>query len=367
MLLGWLPGAVAYAMITTHPKALASKRLQEDFGSVTTDMLILCTSYKFHGHAESALADVALYGEGKVARDCKEGLRDTMWTTRYSTVEEFLTDYAHEWGKACEPVKHAIFDVRRAMSSPSRAQASADLSKAMERVMKWVRKSFDEFITAVSNRATYLTLAAAAGIAVLFGMVPVFRMVGWGFHDLRFAFMVLFALVGICFVATEGLLHQRPSTFAAPPIPPNDPRLPKPGRFRFRGRELPTLPFCILVGLLISTPTLLYFITSAFGGAGVVRSIPVLGAIAYADVLNVLPMFFGIALAIAPTATSTPPPGWSSAANRRNSPASSRRCSTPWATNSRRATPRRRRSRRPRNSCGARGWRGCSARRSRTS
>jgi hypothetical protein len=184
------------------------------------------------------------------------------------------------------------------MAAPTRSQADADLGKAMDRVMGWVRKSFSAYITKISNHAAYLTLFAATGIAILCGMIPVFRMVGWGFQDLRFAGMLLAILVGICFIATESMLKDRPSTFATMRVPSDDPRLPKRGKFKLGKRELPILPPCVLLGLLISMPTILYFVTSAFGGADTIRPIPLLGTLVHTDVLNMIPMFLGVAVAI---------------------------------------------------------------------
>lgn len=212
------------------------------------------------GNLEGAVRYTSQHMKGKIANDFKE----LLWKVEigeYGTIDEALAYYGEQWRDYLNEFTQAIYLIKEALIEGSYERREAILDKALDIILV----SSDERMKGYS-RALELPVQVIHVIGVLLpvlGMVvlPILTiMLSEKLTNLTFYLFLFYDVtlpIVLWFFITQ-TLQKRPSTLGKVDISMH-PLLPKPGRFFYKGKELPINPLVFGVGGGILTLLLLVF------------------------------------------------------------------------------------------------------------
>ncbi|HID60837.1 MAG TPA: hypothetical protein EYP46_03125, partial [Hadesarchaea archaeon] len=269
-LFGALLGGLFLMAFQAYPSSLAASRKSDAQSRAISTIMLLSFSLYHRPDLRGATIQAADSSEGKLAEDLQRGLLDLDERRRYETVRHLLTVIANEWGGIDDSTRQAIFDLLRSTGTKDEAARLSDVSKAPERVLEGADEQLTRRLNSLMMPTlAFLTFSSLAIIAVV-GLSPLFKVIGMQFVDLKFFALMAAALVAAFLTFTLYMGKRRPVTIQLPEIPPDDPRLPPPGKAKVFGKFVPSWSPSLLVFAALAWPGVLYFLDVTAGMLGVI-------------------------------------------------------------------------------------------------
>ncbi|RLG56880.1 MAG: hypothetical protein DRN83_03095 [Hadesarchaea archaeon] len=269
-LLGALLSALSLMAFQAYPSSLAASRKTDAQSQAITTIMLLSFSLYHRPDLRGATIQAADSSEGKLAEDLQKGLLDLDERRRYETVRHLLTVVANEWGEIDDSTRQAIFDLLRSTGVKEETIRLSDVAKAPERVLEGADEQLTRRLNSLMMPTlAFLTFSSLAIIGVV-GLSPVFGVIGMQFVDLRFFVMIAVSLVVGFLTFTLYMEKRRPITIQVLEIPPDDPRLPPPGKARFGGKLVPAWLPSLVVFAALAWPGVLYLLGFTEGPLGMV-------------------------------------------------------------------------------------------------
>ena len=252
-----------------YPSSLAQVRETEARSQAIHTIMLLSFALHHRPDLRGATVMAAGMSTGKLAEDLQLGLFELDEHRGYETVKQMLTEVAHRWGEIDEGTRRAIFDLLRSSGQREEAARLADLAKAPQRVFESSEQQLGRRLSAIVMPTMSFLVFGSLAIVLTIGLSPIFGMIGVQFVDLKFYVLVAGALTLAFYAFTTYIGKKRPVTLPPPRVPEDDPRLPRKGRVRLFGREVPMLLLPMLVFVALAWPGVLYLagITSGVLGA----------------------------------------------------------------------------------------------------
>ncbi len=269
-ILGFLLGGLCMMAFQSYPSSLAASRKSEAQSRAISTIMLLSFSLYHRPDLRGATIHAADASEGKLAEDLQKGLLELDERRRYETVRHLLTVVANEWGEIDDSTRQAIFDLLRSTGTKDEAARLADVAKAPDRVLEGAEEQLTRRLNSLMMPTlAFLTFSSLAIIAVV-GLSPIFGVIGMQFVDLKFFVLMAAALVVAFLTFTLYMGKRRPVTIQLPEIPPDDPRLPPPGKVRVLGKFVPAWLPSVLVFVALAWPGVLYLLGVTAGLLGVI-------------------------------------------------------------------------------------------------
>jgi Flp pilus assembly protein TadB len=252
-----IAGFVLAYYILLYPSIYAKKVRVEASAEIVQTILYISIGLKNVPNLESAVAFAAFNLDGPIGKDLRKLLWD-IYTGKYSRIEDALDDFSNKWkfenrefSQALDLLKTSITDVYNRDQVIDRAVALI-LQSNMERMNEYARE--------LKNP---ITMINALGILLPVITLILFPILGLIMPSLISPYTLL-TLYNIILPVTvfwlmKNTLDKRPYAFHAIDIK-NHPEASGFGSFSFklgkRKLQVPLLPFCFLIFLLIAFPAI---------------------------------------------------------------------------------------------------------------
>ncbi|MEM2874614.1 MAG: hypothetical protein QW567_01105 [Candidatus Hadarchaeales archaeon] len=267
---GILLGGFSMIAFQAYPSSLAASRRADAQGKAIPTIMVLSFSLYHRPDLRGAVVQAADSTDGKLAEDLRRGLLEMDEKRKHDTVRHLLTVTANEWGRTDDSIRQAIFDILRSTGTKDESARVMDISRAPMRALEGMDEQLTRRLgSLIMPTLAFLTFSSLAIIAVI-GLSPVFGIIGASALDIKF-FILMCALLSLAFwTFTAYMARGRPATIQIPEPPPDDPRLPPPGRCIIGGVKLPIWLPPLLVMLALSVPGVIHVMG---WGSGEIRMI----------------------------------------------------------------------------------------------
>jgi hypothetical protein len=269
-LAGIFLGGFSMLVFQAYPSYIAASRRSDAQGRAILTVMLLSFSLYHRPDLRGAVVQAADSTGGKLAEDMQKGLLELDERKKYETVRHLLTTIANEWGEIDDSVRQAIFDLLRSTGTRDESARIMDISRAPARVLEGMEEQLTRRLgSLIMPTLAFLTFSSLAIVGVI-GLSPVFGVIGASALDIKF-FILMCSLLALSFWAfTVYMGRERPVTVQIPEPPPEDPRLPPPGKFLIGKRKVPMLLPPVLLFIALSIPGVLHVLGLREGVAGAI-------------------------------------------------------------------------------------------------
>ncbi|MEM5814294.1 MAG: hypothetical protein QXD77_00565 [Candidatus Aenigmatarchaeota archaeon] len=269
-------------IITDYPKTAAKQRALTSLGAAPHIIAQLSVSLKQNPNLESALAFVAKYGEGEIAKDMRR-LLWRVWAGKIPSTLGALPKLADKWGKWSEGFQRSMYLIISSFHERNPKSKAGSLDRAVEAVLNDILMKMREYTLALHIPTLILF---SFGIIMPLMVIALFPLLGFFGVPLGLESITLFlfaSLLGV-YIYSNGILSKRPVTFILPEIETDVPR----GYIKIGNSVLPALPFCAALAVILSGPSIFYLLSLS-------KAVQLHGMFASAvNFVNTIPIIWGL-------------------------------------------------------------------------
>lgn len=237
--------------IVSYPKTLVTYSKIHSLGDIPEVLCYLVMALKLSPNLEQSLIFTAKESSNSLVRNLRKLLWD-MQIRVYHSVNEALTIFATRWGKYNESFKRSLYLIRSSIDEPDEAQRMMTLNKALDVGLDGIRDMMRAFADQLHQP---IMIIYSIGIMIplsIIAMLPAAGLIGLQITIFQVFFIYDILLPTILFMYMRQVLLHRPATFSPPKIPKNHPSIQQVNRKKIS-------IISIIIGVLFSTPAILYF------------------------------------------------------------------------------------------------------------
>jgi hypothetical protein len=258
LLAGFVLAISSAYYVSEYPKTAARNRKLKSLGSAPQLVAYMIIPLKGNPNLEEAARFAAENGEGAMAEDLKNALRD-VWAGEYRSVGEALPVLGRKWGEDIKGFSDAMCAIRTSQIEKSESRRLDALDRALDCVLESIGKKFSEFIGYLRLPTMLLFAGGALLPLIVIILLPLVSFMGLSFSTPENMAFILAGIVLGVFLFSEYTLTRRPAAFSPMRIPDSYPSLPAPGKMRVLGHETSALLFSVSAAVFVSLLSVPYF------------------------------------------------------------------------------------------------------------
>ena len=273
--------------ISEYPKNNAKEQAIASLSAAPFIITQMATALKQNPNLERAVEFVGKYGEGRLAKEFRELLKD-IWTGEKESLFKSMPEFADKWGKWSEGFQRSLYLILSSFSERGMKKKSATLSKAVEVMLYDFIDKMREYANSLHIPTMMLFSFGIIMPLILVSVFPLVSFFGGNISLDAIILFLLFSLIGVYFYSGM-ILRKRPPTFSVADV---EDTLPK-GYIKIGEKYFPAIPLCLFIAAAVSVPGILYLIVthpSVVADESLVKML---------QVANTLPIIFGAGIAIA--------------------------------------------------------------------
>ncbi|MFH7859822.1 MAG: hypothetical protein QXR03_02365 [Candidatus Aenigmatarchaeota archaeon] len=239
-------------IISEYPKNKAKQKALSALSNSPQIITQIATSLRQNPNLENAVAFVAKYGEGQIAKDFKKILQE-VYTGKSESLFQNVPKIADKYGKWFEGFQRAIYLILSSFHERGMKRKRETLNKAVEVVLTDFIDKMKEYTSSLHIPTLFLFGFGIIMPLILVSVFPLISFFGGEMSLESIEIFLLISLIGVYFYS-EMILRKRPPMFTIADVEHEIPE----GYLKIGKYTFPAIPFVIVIILLISSPGIFY-------------------------------------------------------------------------------------------------------------
>jgi hypothetical protein len=202
-----------FLLMTEWPKSLAKQKAMSALAFAPYIITQTAISLKHKPNLEHALAFVAEYGEGLIAKDFKKMLWD-LWAGKIKSAFDGLDGVAEKWMKFSQGFPRALYLIKSSFFEKDIGDKFNTLDKAIEIVLSDVTTKMKEYAHSLHMPTMVLFSIGTIVPLMLISLLPIVSFFGFDISAPTIT-VFLFLTIIACYIFSTIILKKRPATLAA--------------------------------------------------------------------------------------------------------------------------------------------------------